>query len=974
MQELAPLPSKSTLYLQFKKAPHESILTRFQEQGLRYLGIVTTYTYAFYLESTSTELWTELTTNPMLNRFAVGQPYDKLETDVLHDFLRSDSWVHSYRLTFWGEAFSQEISNLLPHAAEKMRLPREPLERILEERSLIIDSGEMSPAALSVLVHSPFVASIGREYPIVAHNEASKAQSRANILSSAPYNLTGQDVLIGHWDGGQVGSHRDFGNRVENKEGGGASAHATHTAGTILGEGRASGFAPNARMIAYNFYGDATAERRQAKHSFYHEHDNHSWGADSGSFGGYSQRAKTFDLDTRDLLMLGVKSAGNDGRRNEVVDENYGFDSLSVDSTCKNLLIIGATKDDGDLAGFSSRGPTNDGRIKPDLSANGNNLNSTLPNNRYGNMSGTSMSAPSVSGIIALLSELFKRENQGRRWAPDMIRTVLLHTVTDVFHEGPDYRHGWGNANAQAAAELIVADSALPGQILFRGAVRDKESIEYQMLVPQGAPETKVTISWLDAFSDSTAQKRLINDVDLSLIAPDGTIFYPWTLNPEQPFDNAVQNTANRRDNVEQVLVKQPTPGMWTVKIEGAAITDPRLDVQGFVGATAHPIARSLLRITPSELTRGPIEIPDSDSNGTSLTFSNTDTREINSLRLFIDISAEARGDIRIDLIHPDGTSVMLEKADNSSRRDIYAIYPDLRSWDEDVTSFYGKSGQGDWQVKVTDTQSGNSSVILSALLEIDFDGDSPVLPNQPPVANAGKDQTVMADTIVTLDASQSSDPEGQTISFSWSQSSGPPITLSNNDMSVVNWTAPELSQTTTFIFRVTVKDSLGAMSSDEVKVTVLGQGNAPQNQDPIAKVEYPMIVRPETSFIIDASGSTDPDNDTLSFRWLQTAGEPVTIDNENLEILSLTAPATTGQLGFRLELSDGNDGLDLVDLTITVSSTQAIDIKERWYRTSEIEGDCGCSTVPTKETRGTNWGLVLLLFILGAIRPRSRK
>ena len=112
----------------------------------------------------------------------------------------------------------------------------------------------------------------------------------------------------------------------------------------------------------------------------------------------------------------------------------------------------------------------------------------------------------------------------------------------------------------------------------------------------KSTPEIKVTIAWLDAFMNSTAQKRLLNDVDLELVSPDGETKFPWTLNPAGPFQDAVRDKANDLDNVEQVLVDAPAAGIWTIRVKGTAISDPDLDVQGYVIATSHLVNRVLER------------------------------------------------------------------------------------------------------------------------------------------------------------------------------------------------------------------------------------------------------------------------------------------------------------------------------------------------------------------------------------------
>jgi len=975
------LATSSQIYVHSQRALVRTQIEAAKNSGLRYLGVVANRSYAFVITEPSGNWLQFLRNQENLTHYAFAEDIDRLEGELLEHYFARLALPHPLVVTFWPNARVHEVLELVPDAAKLNRIPTD-LDAVLGEEHVLHIGGDTSTIFnLDLLAREPIVASIGFDHPKVAFNDASRSQSNANALAQAPYNLDGEGVLVGHWDGGRVGEHSDFDDRVDNLESGSVSSHATHTAGTVLGSGNRRGsdrgFAPKARMVAYSFYGNATAERRTSKHQHYHEHDNHSWGADSSSFGGYSQRAKTFDLDTRDLLMLGVKSAGNDGRRNEVVDENYGFYSLSTDSTCKNMLVVGATQDNGDLAGFSSRGPTNDGRIKPDLSANGNNLTSTLPNNRYGTMSGTSMSAPSVTGMIVLLSQLFKRIHTGRRWAPDMIRTVLIHTVNDVFHEGPDYRHGWGNANAQAAADLLLADSNAPGHRLLRGAVRDGTTLAYPMDIPEGAPELKVTMSWLDAFSDSTAQRRLINDLDLELESPSGETFYPWTLDPNNPFDDAVKTQANRRDNVEQVLVKLPQAGTWTIKIKGTSVTDPGLPVQGFVIASSHHVGRAFERLKPQEFSFTRLDIPDNDTNGVELTFVSRDPREVVGLRLHIDVNHEERGDLRIDLIHPDGTSVMLEENDSSTRRDIYAIYPDLRSWDEDVLSLYNKPALGTWKVRVSDRDAGVSGGIISAMLELDFEGIAPPPPNQAPTANAGKDQTLRPGDIGQLDGRGSTDPDGDALSFQWSQDSGTQILLTETSTSFLEFTVPDSEGRSELIFRLKVTDARGASTSDTVKIIVIGEAGGPANRDPRIKLEYPRYVKPGQDFTIDATASTDPDGDPLTFRWLQTSGIELDLLETTTSKIDLIAPEEEGPIGIRVEADDGRGGLDIADVQLTISSTLTEDlIPEALIFDGQIKSHCACQHSSAAQSRFDLFYVLMLALsshLLLRLRRRQR-
>ncbi len=986
-------------YLFTRSALKRTDIARLSQSGLQYLGAVTVYGYAFLRTRVDNDQRALLSTLGYAVGTAAAQPTDRLDEETLPFWTeRSDSARLPFPLhvSAWPKATRTQLLSLLPEAAEQLRLPNGGSEPLMEESALILDAGRSTVGLLKRLARAPIISAVRFEHPKKPLNAASRSLSNANALSDAPYQLTGTGVLVGHWDGGSVFSnHGDFGGRVTNREGSGVSSHATHTAGTILGSGAgnqaAGGFAPGATMIAYDFFGNASSERRAAKHAYYHEHDNHSWGSTSTAFGGYDGLAQTWDVDGRDLFLMGLKAAGNEGSQSQVVVNNYGFDSLSPDSTSKNVLVIGATSDDGDLTGFSSRGPTNDGRIKPDLSGNGQNLRSTWPGGGYANSSGTSMSTPSVTGMVTLLAELFKREHSGLRWAPDMVRTVLIHTVTDVFHYGPDYRHGWGNADAEAAAALILQDVQSPGQRLIRGAVRDGDNVEYIMDVPTGAAQLKVTTSWLDAFQNSTAQRRLLNNVDVLLISPSGNSAYPWTLDPANPFDDAVRNRANEVDNVEQVLVEDPEPGEWTIRVSGTEITDPDLNVQGFVMATSHPVQRSVTRVY-QQLPPDGEAIPDGNPAGLVLDFNVAEQQVASSARLRLDIQHEARGNIRILMRHPDGTEAIIETEDGSNRRDLYAVFPDTRSYDEDITRLFNKSAAGTWQVQVIDTQAGQTGVVRQAVLEIDLAG-APIPPpaNMPPAANAGKDESVSSGELVQLDGSDSLDPEGQPLQYAWQVQSGPAVTLS--DASLVNptFTAPDLEGTRAIVLRLTVTDNEGLQSSDDVNITVIGQTPMNPNKPPVAITNGDQIVPPNTLVLLDASGSSDPDSDPLTFQWQQIAGPGQALMGADQAIAQLTTPDIqegTLAMVFQVQVEDPDGEIDLEEVLITVAAdapppmNMPPQMMEPDPQTPTptpgdlerggIEGACGCTQTERSSTRSTWLALLGMIGLWGLRRRRA--
>lgn len=975
-----PKPGEAT-YVFTARALRRGELDELQHDGLRYLGVVSANVYAFLVERSGIDLQNHkqiLGTSPI-------EPNDRLELDVLPWLTKSAAQLpRALRVGFYPRATKRELLQLIPaNVLEHMRLPRDQDEPIREERHLLIPFRDSTPSLLRALAKSPLVGRAGFDHPRISHNAASRALSNADQIIAAPFNLSGAGVVVGHWDGGAVSaSHPDFGGRVTNYENAGTDAHATHTAGTILGSGAgqssARGYATGATMVAFDFYGDPPSERRDSKHEHYHQHDNHSWGSDSGSFGGYAPLASELDDDGRDYLLMAIKSAGNDGQRSEVIDQNYGFDSLSEDSTGKNIMVIGATEDGGDLASFSSRGPTNDGRIKPDISANGDNLLSTVPGGGYDSYSGTSMSAPSITGMIALLSELFQRVN-GRRFATDEIRAIMLHTVIDVFHPGPDYRHGWGNADALAAANLIEADASMPGSRLARGAVREAETIEYGMEVPAGAPEVKVTVTWLDTSSNTTAARVLVHDLDLVLIDPNGTTHQPWTLDPANPFSNATRDKRNTLDNIEQVLVDAPASGRWTVRVTGTSISDPDLDVQGFVLASQHPLSRSVERVAAQVPAAG---TPIPGNNGLDLTFNITQRSPVRAIRFYLEVNVAQRGPVRVELHHPDGTMALLERERTSTRHGIYAVYPDLRSYAEDVVGLTGKPADGAWTVRLIDTSGTSNATLLGAMLELDLDLTVPPL-NEAPIANAGADRAVNAGDSVTLDGSASSDPELRPLLYSWTQVSGTTVALNDANGAMPTFIAPTSSSDESLIFRLTVTDDALATAGDDVSVFVKQMGVViPENQPPIARISAPTMAAPGDRLRLDANGSSDPDGDPLTFRWTQSAGPNVALEGNNAPVAELIAPETTEMvtLAFKVEVADGRGGFDSEDATIVIApglmTDQPPPVMEMPRPNTDlrpsgtVSGACACKHT---ESSADLHGLALVfVFLLMSCRSRS--
>lgn len=198
---------------------------------------------------------------------------------------------------------------------------------------------------------------------------------------------------------------------------------------------------------------------------------------------------------------------------------------------------------------------------------------------------------------------------------------------------------------------------------------------------------------------------------------------------------------------------------------------------------------------------------------------------------------------------------------------------------------------------------------------------DIVVAANQGPTASAGADQTVSGGATITLDASASSDPDGDTLAYTWTQVSGAAVTLTNSTSAIATFVAPPGQPTAeTLVFEVSVSDGqTGAVvSTDTVSVTIepnnIPLANAGAD---IGPVDSGMLVT------LDGTASSDPDGDAITYQWTQLAGPQVTLSDPTSSMPTFTAPGVSGlqDLVFQLIVNDGTASSEADGVTVSVQA-----------------------------------------------------
>lgn len=442
-------------------------------------------------------------------------------------------------------------------------------------------STSANAAQMEKLSQIPFIYFITKFYPnknlliydasiMIGANEIQEVQPYG-------YNLKGENINVGIWDEGAFGQNFDLPvnknfvvDKAQNTVA--ESYHPTEVAGCIGGAGNnfgtIKGIAPRTNMYYWDVYNDIVNEINDGKSQYNIDISNHSYNfaaTTCSESGTYIPEAADLDkLVYENPTLLPIVAVGNTASANCAIATDT-FSSIDIGfQGCKNSITVGWLFSNEKIVENSGRGPTSDGRLKPELVAKGFAVTTDYPNNGLGTVYGSSYAAPIISGLSALLYEKYKQQF-GISPNASLVKSILCNTATDLGNPGPDYIYGFGKPYAKKAIKSIE------NNLFFENNISQDGFISESISIPTNINKLNVTLCWTDKEGNPIADKSIVNDLDLKLVKPNGDTVLPWILNPLIPKNLALRGI-DKINNIEQITLSNVAAGTYTIVVKGTSI------------------------------------------------------------------------------------------------------------------------------------------------------------------------------------------------------------------------------------------------------------------------------------------------------------------------------------------------------------------------------------------------------------------
>jgi hypothetical protein len=575
--KLAKTDGKSFFVIQFENLPSESERRRLLQGGIELLDYIPNNAYT---ATSNSKLSFELLQQVKARAVITLTPEQKMQPALAKGIYPPHAIKLAGTIDIW-ISFPKSFSYQLVSAALQQANFEIIGTKLIAYRIVALRVPIQRVQELAGLACIEYVQPLPPEEKTLNYN--SLIGSRTNTLSSPTgLNLRGQGIVIGVGDNTDPQTHIDFTNRLITRAAlpyvNMGSNHGTHVAGTAGGAGIGSelytGYAPKARIITQASGGIIVNAPVYVKDDSMVV-TNNSYGIDESSGcaanGTYDLYSRLVDQQAFDLPALQhVFAAGNSGS-STCAPYPFRFHTvLGSFQSAKNVIDVGNTDLVGVIANSSSRGPVNDGRIKPEISAMGFGVGSSIgpTPNGYGAAFGTSMSCPAVAGGSALLCQRYKQSHGDINPKSGLVKALICNGARDLGNAGPDYVYGFGWLNVPRSVDM------LDNNRYFISSVANGVTNPHIITVPPNTAELKVMLYWHDPPASLLSTQALVNDLDLEVSDPGSLITLPYVLDtvPSNVIAPATRDT-DHINNIEQVVVSSPAAGNYTVNVRGTAIT-----------------------------------------------------------------------------------------------------------------------------------------------------------------------------------------------------------------------------------------------------------------------------------------------------------------------------------------------------------------------------------------------------------------
>lgn len=556
--------------IQFNKLPDDKAKSEMEKAGLNFLAYIPHYAYIVSIPE-----WFDLSKLISYQPRTILQylPAYKSSPAVLHNNIPDHAISVDGKAELKLMYFSDADLSLIFSELRKLNVNISEIHENVSLAHVIVPR-----KSIQALLALPFVFYL-EEKDIKPEPDDTKGKSlhRSNVINSEMpmgRHYNGDGVSISLADDGAVGPHIDFTGRITQFMTSNGGSHGDMTAGIACGAGNLDptkrGMADGAHIYIHDI--NAGADGYDHIHNSVNFYNNYGIVITSTSYSQSCNNYNTYSSLGDQLIRQNpqfsfVFSAGNRGQN----DCGYGAGAPYGTITGgfkqgKNVIAVGNLDANGLVDNTSSRGPSMDGRVKPDICANGKDQNSTAANNTYQVGGGTSAACPGIAGISAQLYQAYKELNSGQEPESGLIKAAMMNSAEDLGNPQVDFTYGWGRVNALRAVETLEQNHYLLDSVSLA------ETNSHIINVPAGTTQLKCMVYWIDREGAPAANPALVNDLDMYLLDVSSDTSRPWILDPT-PTVPALTAFAvrgiDRLNNVEQVTLDNPAAGNYTVNVNG---------------------------------------------------------------------------------------------------------------------------------------------------------------------------------------------------------------------------------------------------------------------------------------------------------------------------------------------------------------------------------------------------------------------